>query len=207
MEELNLSTNIIREKIYIIRSKKVMFDKDLAMLYGVTTKALNQAVKRNIKRFPEDFMFQLNKEESDMFSRSQSVTLNEDDLNLKSQIAISSYKKLKNKDKNLILRSQIVTLGWGEYAKYQPYVFTEQGIAMLSSVLKSDKAIYVNIQIIRIFTKLREMIDTYKELREKVEEMEKSNTKNFHQIFDIIKILIREKEEPRNTIGFTVDNK
>lgn len=75
---------------------------------------------------------------------------------------------------------------------------------MLSSVLKSDKAIYVNIQIIRIFTKLREMIDTYKELREKVEEMEKSNTKNFHQIFDIIKTLIREKGEPKNIIGFTV---
>jgi hypothetical protein len=151
-------------------------------------------------------MFQLNKEESDMFSRSQIATLNEDGLNLKSQIATSSYKKLKNKDKNLISRSQFVTLNRGDNIKYAPYVFTEQGIAMLSSVLKSDKAIYVNIQIIRIFTKLREMIDTYKELKEKVEEMEKSNTKNFHQIFDIIKALIKEKEEPRNTIGFTVSN-
>lgn len=165
-----------------------MFDSDLAMLYGVTTKRLNEAVKRNIKRFPDDFMFKLNKEESDMFSRSQIATL--------------SYDNPKNKGKNTILRSQIATSRWGGRS-YEPYVFTEQGIAMLSSVLKSDKAIYVNIQIIRIFTKLREMIDTYKELREKVEELEKSNNKNFHQIFDIIKTLIQEKEEPRNTIGFT----
>jgi hypothetical protein len=201
MEELNLNKNIIREKIYIIRSRKVMFDSDLAMLYGVTTKRLNEAVKRNIKRFPDDFMFQLNKEESDMFSRSQIVTLNEDGINLISQIAISSDNTLKNKGKRL--RSQFATSNRGGRS-YEPYVFTEQGIVMLSSVLKSDKAIYVNIQIIRIFTKLREMIDTYKELREKVEEMEKSNTKNFHQIFDIIKALIKEKDEPRNTIGFTV---
>ena len=107
MEELNLNKNIIREKIYIIRSRKVMFDSDLAMLYGVTTKRLNEAVKRNIKRFPDDFMFQLNKEESDMFSRSQIVTLNEDGINLISQIAISSDNTLKNKGKRL--RSQFAT--------------------------------------------------------------------------------------------------
>ncbi len=192
MEELNINT--IREKIYIIRSKKVMFDKDLAMLYGVPTKVLNQAVKRNIKRFPEDFMFKLNKEESDLFLRSQFVT--------------SSYKTLKNDEK--ILRSQIVTLRWGEHKKYQPYVFTEQGIAMLSSVLKSDKAIEVNIRIIRIFTKLREMMNTYKELREKIEEMEKVNKANFQEIFEVIKILINHKTEeenqPKNPIGFTTDN-
>ncbi len=182
MEELSI--NIIKEKIYFIRGKKVMFDKDLAMLYEVPTKRLNEAVKRNIKRFPEDFMFQLNKDESDLFLRSQIVTLGNNRVNS---------------------RSQIATLNRGDNIKYFSYVFTEQGIAMLSSVLKSDKAVNVNIQIIRIFTKLREMIDTYKELREKVEEMERSNTKNFHQIFDIIKSIIKEKEEPRNEIGFTVD--
>lgn len=203
----NVDIGIIREKIYIIRSKKVMFDKDLAMLYGVTTKALNQAVKRNSKRFPEDFMFQLNKTESELFLnlRSQIATSSEDEnIPLRSQIVTANRETLKNKDKKSILRSQFVTLGWGDYTKYQPYVFTEQGIAMLSSVLKSDKAISVNIQIIRIFTKLREMIDTYKELREKVEKMERDNNLNFNEIYKFIRLLMKEKDEPKNEIGFTV---
>ncbi len=205
--ESDINIGIVREKIYIIRGKKVMFDKDLAMLYEVSTKRLNEAVKRNIKRFPEDFMFQLNKTESELFSRSQVVTLKNKTLinqgkigNLRSQISTSNEV-----DRS---RSQIATLNRGDNIKYFPYVFTEQGIAVLSSVLKSDRAISVNIQIIRIFTKLREMIDTYKELREKVGEMEKSNSKTFHQIFDIIKSIIKEKDEPeqpRGQIGFTVD--
>lgn len=199
--ESDISTGIIREKIYIIRGRKVMFDKDLAMLYEVHTKRLNEAVKRNIKRFPDDFMFKLNKQESDLFSRSQFATLNEEDSILRSQIVTLRYKTLENKDKSL--RSQFATSNRGGRT-YDIYAFTEQGIAMLSSVLKSDKAISVNIQIIRIFTKLREMIDTYKELREKVEEMEKSNTKTFHQIFDIIKSIIKEDTKPKNQIGFTV---
>lgn len=193
--ESDINTGIIREKIYIIRGRKVMFDKDLAMLYEVPTKRLNEAVKRNIKRFPEDFMFQLNKAESELFSDSRL------------QITTIKNKTFKNKGGKSILRSQIATLGWGEYTKYQPYVFTEQGIAMLSSVLKSDRAISVNIQIIRIFTKLREMIDTYKELREKVEEMEKSNNVNFNEIYKFIRLLVKEKDEPAQTkkpIGFTV---
>ena len=172
----------------MIRSRKVMFDSDLALLYGVGTKRLNEAVKRNIKRFPDDFMFQLSKEELGLFSRSQFATLNE---------------TFQNKDK--ILRSQIATLRWGEHIKYAPYVFTEQGIAMLSSVLKSDQAIEVNIQIMRMFTRLREMVDTYKELREKFEDMEKENKSNFREIFNVIKLLISEKAEPKNPIGFTVD--
>ncbi len=190
MENLNINT--IREKIYLIRGKKVMFDKDLAILYGVSTKRLNEAVKRNLRRFPEDFMFQLYKIESDMF--------------LRSQIATSSYKTLENYNENP--RSQIATLVNGQNIKYLPYVFTEQGIAMLSSVLKSDKAIEVNIRIIRVFTKLREMMNTYKELREKIEEMEKVNKANFKEIFEVIKILINHKNEEenqiKNPIGFTV---
>jgi len=184
-----IDTEIIREKIFMIRGKKVMFDSDLAILYGVGTKRLNEAVKRNIKRFPDDFMFKLNKEESDMF--------------LRSQIATSSWVEVVGKPS----RSQFATLNRGDNIKHIPHVFTEQGIAMLSSVLKSDKAIEVNIQIIRIFTKLREMMDTYKDLREKVEEMEKSNKSNFKEIFEVIKILIQEKVEidtkTKNTIGFT----
>lgn len=166
-----LSSELIQHKIYIIRGKKVMMDRDLAMLYEVPTKVLNQAVKRNIERFPEDFMFQLNAEEYSLFSRSQIVTL----------------KK-----------------GSGSNLKYLPFAFTEQGIAMLSSVLNSKKAIQINIQIIRIFTKLREMVDAYKELREKVEELEKNSASNFEQIFYAIKTLIKQDKEPKRKIGFRV---
>ena len=121
---------IIESKILIIRGKKVMLDRDLAVLYDVETRTLNQAVRRNIKRFPEDFMFQLTKEEMS---------------NWKSQIVIS------NKDKMGIRK--------------KPYAFTENGVAMLSSVLNSERAITVNIQIMRTFTKLRELLTTHKELK------------------------------------------
>jgi len=139
-------------------------------------------------------MFQLNKIESDLFdSRSQIVTL--------------KNKTLKNKDKSL--RSQFVTANNRGGRTNNSSVFTEQGVAMLSSVLKSDKAIEVNIRIIRVFTKLREMMNTYKELREKIEEMEKVNKANFQEIFEVIKILINHKVEediPKNPIGFTTDD-
>src|SRR3989339_797136 len=155
-------------KIYYIRGEKVIFDRDLAVLYEVETKVLNQAVKRNIKRFPEDFMFKLSQEEM---------------LNWKSQIVTS---------KNESLRSQIVTLkkGRGQHLKYIPYVFTEQGVAMLSSVLNSDRAIQVNIQIMRTFTRMRKLLSTHKELRDKMEKMEKKNGENFKVIFKIINKLI-----------------
>lgn len=165
-----LSTELIQHKIYIIRGKKVMLDRDLALLYNVPTKQLNQAVKRNLDRFPEDFMFQLDTSETS---------------NWKSQIVTS------NSNLNQSLRKK-------------PLAFTEQGITMLSSVLNSKKAIQINIQIIRIFTKLREMIDSYKELREKVEELEKTTTSNFEQIFYAIKMLIKEDKKPKQQIGFRV---
>jgi phage regulator Rha-like protein len=140
-----VSTGIVERKIYIIRGQKVMLDSDLAELYGVTTKTLVQAVKRNIKRFPLDFMFQL---------EIQYV---------------------------MALRSQIVTLktGQGQHRKYFPYVFTEQGVAMLSSVLNSERAVEVNIQIIRVFVKLREMIASHKDLAKKLEELEKKYDAQF----------------------------
>ncbi len=184
MPEEPLHADLIKEKIYIIRGKKVMFDKDLAMLYGVSTGRLNEAVKRNVKRFPEDFMFLLNKAELEPFLRSQSAILkNTDKGGLISQIAISNRGGIRKPS----------------------FVFTEQGIAMLSSVLNSDRAIAMNIQIIRIFTKLREMIDTYKELREKVEEMERENVTNFREIFRIIRLLIKEDEGPKGQMGFRAD--
>ena len=156
----------IESKIFFIRGKKVMFDTDLAELYGVETRTLKQAVKRNQNRFPEDFMFQLTKEEKD------EVITNCDNL-----------KKLK-------------------FYPSLPHVFTEQGIAMLSSVLNSERAINVNIQIIRTFTKLREMIANNKDLRGKIEEMEKKYDKQFQIVFEAIKRLIEPELKPKRKIGF-----
>ncbi|MCX6765461.1 MAG: ORF6N domain-containing protein [Candidatus Moranbacteria bacterium] len=159
---------VIENKILLIRGKKVILDKDLAAFYQVETKVLNRAVKRNIDRFPEDFMFRLNKNEFD---------------NLRFHFGTSSYGG----------------------RRYIPFVFTEQGVAMLSSVLKSKRAIQANIQIIRTFTRLREIIISNRELRIKIEEMERKNESKFKVIFDIIKKLIatREKEiNPNKRIGF-----
>ncbi len=197
---VSLTSEIIREKIHIIRGMKVVLDRDLAELYGVPTKRLNEAVKRNLKRFPEDFMFQLDKDEINYYLRSQFATLNveetevEDSRSLRSQFATLNTEAT-NKAKR------------GVHIKYKPIAFTEHGIAMLSSVLNSDRAIQVNIQIIRVFTKMREMIDAYQELREKVEEMEQNNETNFTEIFRIIRLLIHEEEKPKNKIGFSVDQR
>jgi phage regulator Rha-like protein len=160
----------IVSKIYVIRNKKVMLDKDLAELYGVTTGNLNLAVKRNIKRFPEDFMFQLNKTEF----------------------------------KNLIL--QIATSSWGG-ARKLPHAFTEQGVAMLASVLNSERAINVNIQIIRTFVKVRELMATNEILQRKILELEKKYGKHSEQIkkiFATMNLLMLDEKisEPKSEIGF-----
>jgi len=156
----------IENKIYLIRGKKVMIDADLAELYGVQTKVLLQSIKRNLDRFPEDFMFQLVKDE---------------------------YESL---------RSQIVTSSWGG-RRYLPYAFTEQGVSMLSSVLNSKQAIQVNIQIMRTFTKLREMIESHKDLKKKIEEIESKYDKQFQMVFEAIKHLIEEPIKSKRKVGFT----
>jgi hypothetical protein len=171
-------------KIFLIRGKKVMLDRDLAILYGVTAGVLNQAVKRNIKRFPDDFMFRLNKNEAEVW---QSEIINP---SLESQFV------------TLNSRSQVVILKRGQNIKYAPSAFTEQGVAMLSSVLRSERAIQVNIQIMRTFTNLREMLTTNKELREKIEKLEKKYDQNFRIIFETIQSFIKEKVKPKNKIGF-----
>ena len=159
----------IERKIYLIRGKKVMLDKDLAELYKVETKVLLQAVKRNKDRFPEDFMFQLDQEEYEA------------------------------------LRSQFVTSNKGRGGRrFKPYAFTEQGIAMLSSVLNSKRAIQVNIQIMRTFTKLREMIENNKDLRKKIEEIEKKYDSQFQIVFEAIKQLIEPEVKPKRKVGFYV---
>ncbi len=151
---------VIEHKILLIRGEKVMLDNDLAKLYGVETKRLTRAVRRNIDRFPKDFMFRLNLQEQQN------------------------------------LRCQFGTLGWGAYAKYPPLVFTEQGVAMLSSVLNSERAIAVNIQIMRTFTKLRRMLMDNKALKEKVEALESKYDKQFKIVFDVIKELLEPPPEP-----------
>jgi len=151
----------IEAKILLIRGQKVMLDADLAELYEVETKVLNQAVKRNIERFPDDFMFQLTAEEF---------------ANLRKQTDTSN------------LRSQIVTLktGRGQHRKYLPYAFTEQGVAMLSSVLRSSRAIEVNIAIMRTFVQLRKMLTSNAELSRQLIAMEKNYDIKFKAIFEAI---------------------
>ncbi|MBU1076734.1 MAG: ORF6N domain-containing protein [Spirochaetes bacterium] len=158
----------IARKIYFIRKKKVMLDSDLAELYGVQTKVLNQAIKRNLDRFPDDFMFRLTEEE---------------------------YKNL---------RSQIVTSrqGRGQHRKYFPLVFTEQGVAMLSTVLNSKKAIHVNIQIMRTFVKLREILSSHKDLADKLKKLEQKYDDQFKTVFEAIYQLMTPPEKPKPKIGF-----
>jgi phage regulator Rha-like protein len=159
--------DIITSRILFLRKKKVMLDRDLAKLYGVETKALNQAVKRNIERFPEDFMFQLSDKEF---------------INWKSQIVTSNQDKMGIRKK--------------------PYAFTEHGILMLSSVLTSKKSIEVNIQIMRTFTKLKEILSGHKLLRRKIEEMEKKYDYQFQAVFDAIKKLLASPIKSKKPIGF-----
>ena len=147
-KEVIPATQIARA-IHFFRGQKVMLDFDLGALYGVTTKVLNQAVKRNADRFPDDFMFRLSSEETAMLSQS---------------VTPSGGRKRS--------RSQIVTLKRGQNLKYLPYAFTEQGVAMLSSVLKSERAVKVNIAIMRAFVKLRETLETNRELAKKFSELE-----------------------------------
>jgi len=159
----------IEDKIYLIRGRKVMLDKELAELYGVSTKRLNEQVKRNAKRFPMDFMFRL------------------------------TWKEAKS------LRSQIATLKRGEHRKYRIYVFTEQGVAMLSSVLNSERAIQVNIAIMRTFVKLRIILFTHKELAHKLSELEQRIERHdveIRSIFEAIRQLMAVQEKPKRRIGF-----
>ena len=179
----------IERRILLLRGQKVMLDRDLAELYGVETKALNQAVKRNIERFPADFMFQVSKEEAGQILRSQIVTL-------------SDKTNGKPHENPAILRSQIVTLKHGEHLKYRPYAFTEQGVAMLSSVLRSDRAIQVNLAIMRTFVQLRQILSSHADLARRLESLERKYDKQFRGVFDAIRALMAEKKKPRREIGF-----
>ncbi len=168
--------DVIKNRIYEVRGQRVMLDRDLAELYNVETKRLNEAVKRNIERFPEDFMFKLNKSEWE-FLRSQIVTLKEgaidtdtEDVDVIETSLRSQFATLN--EGNGTMSSQIVmTTGRGQHSKYLPYAFTELGIAMLSSVLRSETAIQVNINIMRAFVAIRHAIGAWQGVNLKVEQL------------------------------------
>jgi hypothetical protein len=170
-----LPDELIINKIILLRNQKVLLDRDLAELYGVDTRTLNQAVKRNLKRFPDDFMFQMSKEEFEIW-RSQIVSSKSDRMGL----------------------------------RRPPYVFTEQGVAMLSSVLNSDRAILVNIQIMRVFTKMRALLESHIEILRKLESLERKDIEQEDKIlliFEYLKQLEQAKQEEtqfqeRKRIGF-----
>ncbi len=187
-----IPTARIAQSIYVLRGQKVMLDSDLATLYGVETRILNQAVKRNARRFPHDFMFRLSMEEVGLL-RSQIVILD-------TQAGQASNR----------LRSQIVTLKRGQHIKYRPYAFTEQGVAMLSSVLNSERAVKVNIAIMRAFVKLRENLETNRELARKFNELEKrvgKHDEKIDAILEAIRQLMAPPKKPRREIGFHVREK
>ena len=172
---VTLPVERIEQTIFVIRGERVMLDRDLAALYGVSTKTLNQAVKRHMDRFPPDFMFQLTMEEAR---------------------ACWSEKSINRP------RSQNVTLKRGQNIKYRPYAFTEHGILMLSSVLNSERAIAVNIEIMRAFVRLRQMLSSNVDLALKLAELEKKYDRQFKIVFDAIRELMTGPTPKRKEIGF-----
>ena len=161
-----IPVEFIEKRIFYLRNEKVMIDRHLAEMYGVDTRILNQAVKRNSKRFPREFMFQLRREE-----RDEVITICDDLASLK-------------------------------FARTMPFAFTEHGLAMLSSVLKSDRAIQVNIEIIKAFVRLRKLLANHKELQKKIEDMEEKYDEQFSIVFQAIKQLLQEDDKPKRKIGF-----
>ena len=166
-----IPSELIASKIYIIRRLKVMLDRDLAELYGIETKQLKRAVKRNIDRFPPDFMFELTLEEYE------------------------------------VLRCQTGTLKRGVHSKYLPFAFSEQGVAMLSSVLNSKRAIQVNIQIMRVFTRFRQILLSNKDIRRELEELKRVTDERFRIVFTTMDQLLSTEERPKRKIGFEVKEK
>lgn len=171
MKDLITNEGSIARQIYIIRSERVMLDFDLALLYGVETRVLKQQVRRNIQRFPSDFMFQLTKEEW-----KELITICD---------KLNRYK----------------------YSPSLPFAFTEQGIAMLSGVLKGDRAIQVNIAIMRIFVHMRKLVSAYADLEKKIEKLENNYDEKFSIVFNVLKQLIQKENKPRKKIGYNFNNK
>ncbi len=183
--ELANVASVIESQVLLVRGHRVLLAQQLATLYGVETKVLNQAVQRNIERFPKDFMFRLEREDLAAL-RSQTVTLN-------AQVV----------DSKEFSSAAGVTGARGAHSKYGSYAFTEQGVAMLSSVLKSERAIAVNIEIMRTFVKLRGMLSEHADMKRKLNALEKKYDDNFKVVFDAIHQLMTPPEPPKKRrIGF-----
>ena len=172
------AANSNESHILVLRGQRVMLDADLARLYGVEVKVLNQAVKRNIERFPADFMFQLSWDEVER-SRSQFVTLN-----------VHTGSQVRR----------------GRNVKFLPYGFTEQGVAMLSSVLRSKRAVQVNVEIMRTFVRLRAMMGNNRDLARRLNSLEAKYDRQFKVVFDAIRELMTPVSTPRRKIGFVTDD-
>jgi hypothetical protein len=204
MKEISIKPipiKFVAYKILLIRGQKVMLDVDLAEFYGVPVKRLNEQVKRNINRFPSDFMFQLSKEEAEQLNWSQRVTTSD---NLKSQFATSSLepKDSMNKDD---LKYQIGTSSWGGKRKL-PYAFTEHGVVMLASILRSQTAAEISIFIVRAFVRIREILSSNKELAAKIQELEreqKIQNKHINAIYSMFDKLLDKPFKLAGPIGFS----
>jgi hypothetical protein len=178
--------------IYVIRGQKVMLDEDLARIYGVSTKRLNEQVKRNLVRFPKDFMFQLTEKEYDLL-KSQFMILNE-------------TKKTASSSAIANLKSQIATSSWGGRRKL-PYVFTEHGTVMLASVLNSPQAVHASIQVVKAFVRLRELMLANKDLAKQLSVLEERYDKQFAVVFDAIRQLMTGPQKPeRKRVGYRRKN-
>ena len=185
---VTIPDSLIENSILLVRGHKVILDRELARLYGVSTKVLNQAVKRNANRFPEDFVFQLTLEEATAWHQATTERL-------RSQNVILNAPRS---------RSQFVTLKEvrGHNIKYRPYAFTEHGILMLSSVLKSERAVQVNIQIMRTFVRLREILASSADLNRRLDDLERNYDTKFKVVFDAIRTLLAAPEKTTRKIGF-----
>jgi len=176
-----IPSEIIEKKIFFLRGQKVMLSSDLAELYQVEPRALIQAVKRNMDRFPEDFMFQLTRDELSL---------------------LKSHSLISNDSRATASRSQIVILKRGLNIKYLPYAFSEQGVAMLSSVLRSKRAVLVNVEIMRAFVRLRQMLATNVNLERRLNELERKYDSQFKVVFDAIRQLMESPKKQPKKIGF-----
>lgn len=187
MESLN-----ILHHIHLIRGQKIMLDADLAIIYDVSTRQLNQAVKRNQERFPKDFMFQLTTEEWDHL-RSQFVTSSEE----------SDETTIEGEEIDKVTEADFKQINWGG-RRYAPYAFTEHGAIMLSSILRSERAIAAGIQVVRAFVRMRTMLETQGELSFRLQQLEAVVEGNFNVVFEAINELMAANEEPeeRRMIGF-----
>ena len=205
----------VESLIYLLRGQKAMLDSDLAALYGVPTKVFNQAVRRNRERFPDDFMFQLSEEEFERILRSQIVTSSDGDQSQFLSASDETFEKprkikgfLEASRSQIVtgsknLRSQIVTSSLKHGGRrHFPYVFTEQGIAMLSSILRSPRAVQVNIEIMRAFVRIRQWLASNADLARRLDELEKKFDHRFKIVFDAIREMKTPPAESRREIGF-----